>query len=150
MVLGRAVAQRVRAGRVRSDVAADGAEVARRGIGPETQPVRRGRFLDSRVNGPGLQPRPATAGIDLEHLVHVRGEVEDDPGAEGGAREAGSASTGRDGDAALRGVGEHGGYVRCGLGGHDRERLPPEDARGRGEESESDRVGADFARDPGR
>ncbi|SIG51820.1 Uncharacterised protein [Mycobacteroides abscessus subsp. abscessus] len=94
--------------RVRRDVAADRAELVRRGVRRVPQAVLGGRGLDLGVEGPRLDDGDAGRRVDgdLPHPVEADDDAALDRGA--AAREAGAGAAGDDGDLCGRGDADDG------------------------------------------
>ncbi|CAI8810606.1 hypothetical protein EMIT0373P_20256 [Pseudomonas chlororaphis] len=72
VVHGQAVFQAVHAAGVFRDIAADGTGDLRRRVGGVVQAERRGSLGDRQVAHPGLDPRGAGGGVDMQDLVEAR------------------------------------------------------------------------------
>ncbi len=80
--------------------------------------------------------------VDLDHAIHVGGEIQDDARAQGLAGEAGTAAARGHGNAALMRERDGAGDITRVERRDDGEGFAPEDAGRGGEERERDRIGA--------
>ena len=99
VVGGHAVQDRVRAGRVVGHHAAQRGAVAGAGIGSEHQAVRLELRVEQIEVDAGLHARPALLRVDLQHLIHVLGEVDDERRADRLARQRRAAAARQHADA---------------------------------------------------
>src|SRR3989449_10219454 len=96
---------------------------------------------------PGLDPGPPLLGVDLEHSVHVPGEVQDERAIDGLAGERGPAAPREERHLVLpRGLDSRLDVVRI-AGDHDTDRLHLIHGRVGGVEKAGDRIEANVARD---
>src|SRR5205809_210145 len=110
------------------------------GSGPSLSPAPRAAFCTRLWIAPG-STRTSRRFIHLQNPIHVRREIEDDPGAQRLAGEARPAAARRHGNAVCVRERHGGSYVRFAPGRDHGEGFAPEDAGCRGEESQRDRVG---------
>ncbi len=111
VVHGFAPGHRVRAAGVVADHAAEGAAAVRGGVGAEREAVRFRGGLQCVEHDARFHCGQFARGVDLEDPVEVPGEVQDQPGAAGVARDAGSRAPPGDRHAVFAGHGERGGHV---------------------------------------
>ena len=94
-----------------ADHAAEGRPVLRGGVGPEAQPEGSRGLLQVGHDHARLDAGGAGVGVDAEDGVHVAGEIEDDPRADGVARAGRAAAAAGDRYAEFAGDGQGGGDV---------------------------------------
>ena len=94
-----------------ADHAAEGRPVLRGGVGPEAQPEGGRGLLQVGHDHARLDAGGAGVGVDAEDGVHVAGEIEDDPRADGVARAGRAAAAAGDRYAEFAGDGQGGGDV---------------------------------------
>ncbi len=121
---GGAPGHGVRTAGVVADHPADGAARVRRRVRADGQPVLGGAGSHGAEHRAGLDGRRTGVRVDLQHLVHVPGEVQHQAGADGVAGDGGAAAARGDPDPVGRGD-RHGGGGLLGLG------VPGFDDRGR-------------------
>ncbi len=105
--VGLAVLQRVGAGGVVADGAAEDALVPPRGVGGELEPVGFDRVVQPGDGDPRTRPGRPGVGVDVDDLVHVPFEVEDDRLVDRLPRQAGAAATREHRDVLRRTVRHH-------------------------------------------
>jgi len=93
------------------DHPAERGPVPGRGIRAEHQAVPRPRQVQLPLHHPGLHPRHAPLGVDLDDPVHMPGHVHHDRVSHRLVGQAGSGAPRQHRDAEIGGGGDHRGYV---------------------------------------